>query len=117
MFSGPESVESQVNLKPRPIVLLAVLGAVVLAVNAVIFLQAFYAQSEMPEKVEWSVIQATEERWRTNDRDHVLFHSVDSRRLVGVRAKAGIRRVWILLNPRVGAGVMNGSVLSIDTRW
>ena len=49
----------------------AAVNAVVLAVNAMIFLQAFYGQSEMPGKIEWSVIQAT----------------------------------------------VNGSVLSIDTRW
>ena len=93
------------NSKQRQIVLFALLGVLVLAINAIIFLQAFYGQSEMPGKIEWSVIQATEERWRTNDRDHVLFHSVDSRRLVGVRAKAGIKRVWILLNPLVGTAV------------
>src|SRR5207245_11486302 len=97
--------ELQVNIKPRPIVLFALLGVVVLAINAIIFLQAFYGQSEMPGKIEWSVSQATEERWRTNDRDHVLFDTVASRRLVGVRAKTGIKRVWILVNPLVGTGV------------
>jgi hypothetical protein len=84
----------------KVLLLLGLMILAVVAVNGFVFIQIFFAQKEIPGKVEWSALQAAEEKFRQNDTEHMLLYQVEDYFLVGVRGNNSGKRIWLLLNPK-----------------
>jgi type II secretory pathway pseudopilin PulG len=83
------------------IITISVFGIIAVAAVPVFYLWFATDQDEIASKHEWSIIQATEWKFRGQSiGEHLIFHTEDHYSLVGVLSADASQRVWILLNPR-----------------